>query len=210
MPRLARDIQVGVPYHITQRGNAKRNVFLEPRDYHEYLGHLTKHCDGSGVAVLAYCLMTNHVHIIAVASTSDGFSVAIGRTHHQYALRFNKRLGTSGHVWQGRFDASPMDDAHLFAALRYVERNPVRAGLCVRAVDYEWSSAAYHCGFQNDAFNILDSAWWLDFSAGLNWQSWIESPESEQELKRLRAWAKNGGQLPRTGVPLGRPNSKEP
>jgi len=90
--------------------------------------------------------MPNHVHLILVPSTADGLARAVGETHRRYTRMINFREGWRGHLWQGRFSSFVMSEQHLMGAVRYVERNPVKAGLVDRAEDWPWSSAAAHCG----------------------------------------------------------------
>ena len=101
-------------------------------------------CDRYRVQVWAYCLMPNHVHLIAVPASSDGLRGAIGEAHRRYTTVINRREGWRGHLWQGRFASYVMDDRYTLAAARYVELNPVRAGLVARAEDYPCSSARAH------------------------------------------------------------------
>lgn len=102
----------------------------------------------------AYCLMSNHIHVIGVPKREDSLSRTFRDTHTVYAMRFNKRNGISGHLWQGRFTSCALDENHLWAAVRYVERNPVRAGMVRHACEYMWSSAQAHCGMKKDT--LLD------------------------------------------------------
>ena len=90
--------------------------------------------------------MSNHVHLIVVPARHDSLRLALKHTHGRYAAYFNARFASSGHVWQGRFYSCPLDLPHLWAALRYTELNPVRAGMVADPAAYHWSSAAAHCG----------------------------------------------------------------
>ena len=122
-------------------------IFFTPEDRQVYLALLRKYLERHGLQVYAYCLMTNHLHLVAMPSTQVALSRTLRDTHTAYASYINRREGVSGHLWQGRFFSSVLEDAHLWAAVRYVERNPVRAGLVTQAIDYPWSSAAaYHTG----------------------------------------------------------------
>lgn len=151
MARIARVVVPGVPHHITQRGNRGQEVFFREEDYARYLDLMADWCDRCGVSVWAYCLMPNHVHLIAVPSDETGLARAVGEAHRRYTRHVNAREGWTGFLWQGRFASYPMDEAHLLAAARYVERNPVAAGLVRRALDYRWSSARAHLAGRNDA-----------------------------------------------------------
>ena len=130
MARLARVVVSGVPHHITQRGNRRQATFFNEADYAAYLELMSEWCWRCGVAVWAYCLMPNHVHLIVVPESEDGLRRGIGEAHRRYSRRINFREGWRGHLWQGRFASFPMDERHLMLAVRYVELNPVRAKLC--------------------------------------------------------------------------------
>ena len=144
MPRYARVVPPGCPMHVTQRGNRRAPIFVGEGTQRRYLHLLQTETERFGVDVWAYCLMPNHVHLVVVAQESPALSKALHRAHGQYAQWLNARQGWSGHLWSSRFFSTPMDDAHLWAAVRYVECNPVRAGLVERAEDYVWSSARAH------------------------------------------------------------------
>lgn len=146
MPRLARTVFAGIPHHITQRGNRRENVFFTDDDRHLYLKWLTEYCERHQVEVLAYCLMTNHVHLVLVPSTETGLQQVLKPLHMRYAQHVNRCRGWKGHVWQGRYFSSPLDESYTWAAIRYVERNPIRARMVRKAERYRWSSAAGHCG----------------------------------------------------------------
>jgi len=127
MARLARIVVPNLPHHVTQRGNGRQRTFFED-DVH-YRDLLGQSCRAAGVAVWAWCLMPNHVHLILVPSDEGGLRAALGEAHRRYTRRVNFREGWRGHLWQERFHSTPMDEAWLLAAARYVELNPVRAKL---------------------------------------------------------------------------------
>lgn len=127
MSRIARAVAVGVPHHITQRGNNRQDVFFVDDDRRTYLDILTEKPERYGLEIHAYCLMTNHVHIVAVPTNEDALAKAVGRTHHAYTKYVNKLHARSGHLWQNRFFSCAMEEPHYWSAVRYVERNPVRA-----------------------------------------------------------------------------------
>ena len=144
MPRRARIVIPGIPHHITQRGNRRQRSFFSQNDYQFYLKSLKRWKCLCEVEVLAYCLMPNHVHLVCVPPTTLSLARCIGEVHKAYSRRVNRRAGWKGYLWQGRFASYAMDVCHLFNAIRYVERNPVKAKLVTRAVDYKWSSARAH------------------------------------------------------------------
>jgi putative transposase len=150
--RLPRIVLPGIPHHVTQRGNRRERVFFEDGDYALYLDLLSEAAERARVAIWAYCLMPNHVHIIAVPSDEDGLRRPFRYVHRHYTGYINARMRVTGHLWQGRFSSVAMDEAHLVCALRYVALNPVRARLAKRAEDWQWSSTRAHLDGMNDTF----------------------------------------------------------
>lgn len=148
MPRNARIVVPGVPHHVVQRGNRKQPTFFQAQDYDRYLYYMNKFCTLFKVEVLAYCLMTNHVHLIVVPASEKTLSKAIGEAHRFYTLYINKQFGWKGHLWQGRYFSCPMGDKHALMASRYIELNSVKAGIVQSVVDYPYSSALYHLGIK--------------------------------------------------------------
>ncbi|MBI2175043.1 MAG: transposase [Candidatus Omnitrophica bacterium] len=144
MARLARVSLCDIPYHVTQRGNRRQPVFFTEEDRRVYLHLLKGQANRYGLEVWAYCLMTNHVHLIVVPRQQQALTRAIAETHRRYTRHINFREGWRGYLWQGRFASVPLDEQYLYAAVRYVERNPVHAKLVSQAEDYPWSSARAH------------------------------------------------------------------
>jgi putative transposase len=140
----------GIPHHVTQRGNRRQKTFFCVEDFEAYVELMAHWCSRYGVEIRAYCLMPNHVHLIAVPSTDDGLRRAIGEAHRRYTRRVNFRESRRGHLWQGRFASFVMDGTYLLTAARYVEPNPVRAGLATDPWDYRWRSARAHLSGQDD------------------------------------------------------------
>lgn len=146
MARLPRLVVPRLPHHVVQRGNRRMPVFFTDGDRLAYLNDIREACDRSGVEIWAYCLMGNHVHFVAIPVAEDSLARCFSEAHVHYTRRINKREGWQGHLWQGRFGSSVLSENHLLATVRYIERNPVRAGMVKEAWDYPWSSAAYHTG----------------------------------------------------------------
>jgi putative transposase len=190
---MARVVVPGVPHHITQRGNRRANVFFVRSDYRRYLRLLGDYSTEGGLDILAYCLMPNHVHLVAVPSEAGSLAAVLKPVHLRYAQHVNRSQDCSGRVWQGRFYSCPLDTEHAAAAIRYVECNPVRAGLEPRAVNYEWSSAAPHAGLRRDRLLAADIEKWV--SVG-DWSDWLAEAEPEDLVCQLRLNT-------RTGRPLG-------
>jgi putative transposase len=198
MPRTARIVAPDVPHHVTQRGNNRQAVFFVDDDRVAYLKLLADQCRRYAVDILGYCLMTNHVHLIAVPHRADALAKAIGRTHWLYAQYVNRLHARSGHLWQNRFYSSAMDDGHTLLAMRYVERNPIRAGLCRIARRYKWSSAAAHCGEQ-DTSELLDPVGWKEISKGLKWEEKLADELSDTDFQLVRSHLRTGRPLAADG-----------
>jgi putative transposase len=155
MARLARVVVPGIPHHVTQRGNGRARTFFGEADYALYRDLLAEHCRAANVAVWAWCLMPNHVHLILAPSDADGLRRALAAVHRRYAGIIHARRKRTGHFWQGRFGAVAMDEDHLAAALRYVSLNPVRARLVERARDWRWASTRAHLTGKDDGLTAL-------------------------------------------------------
>ncbi len=145
MARLARVVLPGYPHHITQRGNRRQDVFFSDSDYEHYLELLVEWCAYEGIEIWAYCLMTNHVHLIVKPKKKSNLGKAIGEVHRRYTRMINFRENWKGYLWQGRFASYPMDNNWLLKAAAYVELNPVKAGMVKKAWDYRWTIAGVAC-----------------------------------------------------------------
>lgn len=194
MPRIARIVIPGLAHHVTQRGNNRQDVFLTDADRVAYLQILKHQATKCRLEVLGYCLMTNHIHLVVVPQGDTALAQAVGRTHFTYAQRFNTDHGRSGHLWQGRFYSCAMEHGHELSALRYVEQNPVRAGLAGEAWRYPWSSAAAHTG-QPDPSGMLDLKSWQSLSAGLDWRAFLSERLPGEEYLDLRRQTMTGRPL---------------
>jgi len=192
MARIARIVAPGAPHHVTQRGNRRQPTFFSDADYRAYRALMAEACEACGVAVWAYCLMPNHVHLIAMPEAAEGLARAIGEAHRRYTRRINAREGWTGFLWQGRFASCPLDGPHLIAAARYVEQNPVRAGLARRAEDWPWSSARAHLERRDDA--LARAGPLLELVP--DWAAYLAAPTPGETLDALRRHQ-------RTGRPLG-------
>ena len=143
---------------MTQRGNRRQPTFFSDADYALYLGLLRYWCAKAETRVWAWCLMPNHVHLVLVPAHPDGLRAALAPAHRRYTWEINQREGWRGHLWQSRFASFPMAEAHVYACLRYVELNPVRARLAARPEDWRWSSARAHLGLGADQLTDLSAA----------------------------------------------------
>ncbi|MGB9906039.1 MAG: transposase [Candidatus Saccharicenans sp.] len=184
MPRIARIVVTGIPHHVIQRGNRNLPVFFSDQDKELYKKILGYYCFKEKVKIWCYCLMDNHVHLIAVPEKADRLARSIGETNRKYTWMINARNNWKGYLWQGRFLSYPMDDYYLFCCLRYIERNPVRAGLVRRAEEYAWSSARAH------VFNSSDpilSPLPLPFASQIkDWRAFLRGEDKEEDLEQLR------------------------
>jgi putative transposase len=185
MPRRARFVCTGVPHHVTQRGNHRERVFFSDGDGAAYLRLLRDHADEQAVEVVAYCLMPNHVHHVLIPSSPHGLHRLFKAVHGQYAQRVNRMRAQKGHLWQGRFFSSPLDADYFINAVRYVELNPVRAGIVQKAEDYAWSTAAVHCGLRNSLVPAGISRLGLLPDAA-SWSRWLADGLSKESIEILR------------------------
>lgn len=191
MSRISRVVIPGQPHHVVQRGNRRQQVFFCDQDQLFYIRLLKKYGDQGGLSYWAYCLMPNHVHLIAVPKTPDSLAEVMAVANWRYALATNLREDWRGCLWQGRFYSYPLDHFHLLAAVRYIERNPVRAGIVRHPADYPWSSAPSHIHKIPDKL-ILKSELTEEIS---DWASFINQEESEENVKRLRSHLNTGRPL---------------
>ena len=192
MPRIPRIVVPGEPHHVIQRGNRRLPTFFCEDDYCFYLEWLHTCCEKYAVKIWAYCLMTNHVHLILVPAKESGLRLALGEAHKRYTAYINKRERWTGHLWQGRFSSYPMDEAYLLAAARYVELNPVRADIVKCPCEYKWSSARAHVKGEDDQF--VDVAPLLSLVP--DWESFLTGADSAEMQEHIKKHS-------RTGRPLG-------
>jgi putative transposase len=145
MPRIARIIGVGFPHHVIQRGNNKEKVFLDWGDYERYLSFVSKYSEEKEAAVLAYCLMPNHVHLLIRPSGDDGLAKLMQGVTLCYTQYFNRKNGRTGRLWESRYYSTVVDgDRYLWTVSKYIENNPVRGGIVKRPENYPYSSARAH------------------------------------------------------------------
>jgi putative transposase len=192
MARIARIIVPDIPHHITQRGNRRQQTFFGDDDYREYIALMAQWCGKYQVDIWSWCLMPNHVHLIAVPKSEEGLARAIGEAHRRYTRMINERGGWKGHLWQERFASYPMDEKHLLAAARYIEMNPVAAGLVENPGDYPWSSAQAHLSGERDGLTTIKPL----LSRVPEWSDFL-TLATEEELDILKKHEK-------TGRPLGK------
>jgi putative transposase len=195
MARLPRVVVAEVAHHVTQRGNARQFLLATDSERMVYLDLLRQAVRLEGVSVVGYCLMSNHVHLVVIPRRAESLGAALKQTHGRYAAYWNAAHTSSGHVWQGRFYSCPLDEAHLWQALRYTELNPVRAKMATEATAWPWSSAGAHCG-TGDPDACLDLEPWSRRWSAASWREFLEEGETPAELDAHR-------RCTHTGRPLG-------
>ncbi|OIO74831.1 MAG: transposase [Elusimicrobia bacterium CG1_02_37_114] len=192
MARMARVVAPNIPHHIVQRGNRSQKVFFKEHDKKLYIEILIRAAKDYDVSFWAYCLMDNHVHLIAVPQDVTGLAKCIGETHKKYTRIINLRENWKGYLWQGRFLSYPLDKRYLYSAMRYIELNPVRAGIVQKAEDYPWSSAREHI-YKEKSLLLSDN---FMLSEIKDWAGYLAEGNSDKDLNAFR-------KLSRTGRPLG-------
>ena len=190
MPRQSRIIIPDIPHHITQRGNYPQDVFEGEEDYALYCRWMNQYAEKYRLDVLAYCLMSNHVHFVVVPHNEESPARVFNALHMRYAQYINRRHKSRGHLWQGRFFSCFMDTEYLYRAIRYVERNPVRAGVVEKAWEHRWSSASVHTGKGTTRDQIVVNA--SDFAMDKRqWKEYLHA-EDQQMINVLRLKTQRG------------------
>ena len=147
MPRGARTFADNAVYHVLNRGNGRAEVFHKPEDFAAFVRLLAEAKERYPVKVLAYCLMSNHFHLLVQPTRGADLSLWMQWLMTTHVRRYHRHYGSSGHLWQGRFKSfSVQQDEHLLTAMRYVEGNPVRVGMVASAKDWPWSSHRENLG----------------------------------------------------------------
>ena len=193
MPRLARIVIPNVPYHITQRGNHRQDVFYTPDHYRQYLEYIAQYSSRYRFDILAYCLMSNHIHLVGIPRKQDSMARMIQATHSRHTQNVNRNMGFHGHLWHSRFYSTALDDLHLWNCFKYVEQNPVRAGILTKAQEYVWSSAASHCRLRDDPVLTFDPRINEMFDG---WSKTLKVQPEKEIIERIR-------NRTMTGVPCG-------
>jgi len=183
----------GVPHHVVQRGNRKQALFFDDDDRRAYLKLLGAACARHETRCFAWCLMDNHVHLILVPAGADGLRAPLASVHTTFSQRINRTRNLSGHLFQGRFASYAMDDAHLMVAARYIENNPVTAGLVKRADAWPWSSAHAHLTGRPDGLTEIAALGAQVANWGAMLERGLEAADEQERIARAL----------RTGRPLG-------
>ncbi len=188
MPRQVRIIIPHEAHHVTQRGNYRQEIFEEEEDFKQYLTWLKEYSRKCKIDILAYCLMTNHVHIIGIPNDKESFAKAFNSLAMRYSQYINRKRESYGHVWQGRYFSCVLDEIYLYRAIRYVEQNPVRAKMVENAWDYKWSSARTHVGIEADSTILLKKTFNMDTE---EWRQYLKEVDEEAD-KEVRLKTKRG------------------
>lgn len=204
MPRLPRLILAGHPHHVIQRGNNRQAIVHDDADRQRFLALLKDCAVQHRVAIHAYVLMDNHVHLLATPETADGLSQMMQALGRRYVAAFNLRHQRSGTLWEGRFRAALIDsERYLLACMRYIELNPVRAGMVSEPQEFRWSSAAHHLGRAQDPLVVEHSLYWsmgnTPFEREAAYRDLVHQGLSPDEQARIT-------QSTLRGWPLGEPN----
>lgn len=197
MARSLRFSAPGLAYHVTQRGNYRQNIFEDERDKQMYMDCFEDYCLEYGMKVYAWCLMSNHVHFIVEPEKEDSLSKVFQFTNMRYSHYFNKKKGSKGHLWQGRFYSIPLDEEHLYEGIRYVELNPLRAKMVNYVNEYYWSSSWYR--LRGEESFKLD-----DFSDHVliekEWKDYLQGDCDEEIIKRIRKHTLSGKAIAKTST----------
>lgn len=188
MARMPRLVVPGYPHHVTQRGSRRQTTFFSVADYQMYINLFSKKKESCDVDVWAYCLMPNHIHMIVSPRKPDSLGKLFGSVHRIYARRVNEREGWSGHLWQERFRSFVMHGDHALAAIRYVELNPVRAGLCQHPQEWTWSSVHAHMGRKEDCL-MTENPVTTNIK---NWSDYLGVSDAEVDLEEIRKHTRTG------------------
>jgi putative transposase len=187
--RTSRTVAPGLPHHVLQYGNYGHRVFDDACDYERYLGWLAEYGRRFGMTIWAYCLMPNHVHHICVPLTESALGRTFNALHMRFAQYMNLKRGVRGHLWQGRFYSSILDELHAYEAVRFVETNPLRWRLVDEAQAYPWSSARSHGTGIKDP--CLRAGWPLGESID-DWELFLKGECDEARIDNLRKSIRSG------------------
>ena len=188
MARMARVVVPNFPHHVTQRGNRRQQTFFCADDYRAYLSLLAAAVEHAGVAVWAYCLMPNHVHLVVVPQQENSLRALFAEAHRRYTRHINFREGWRGHLWHERFHSFVLDEQYLLATVRYVELNPVRARLCTTAQEWPWSSAAAHLHGEDDLLVAVAPM----LQRITDWNAYLSHAPTETAIDAIRHHNRSG------------------
>ncbi|MCD6317474.1 transposase [Candidatus Aerophobetes bacterium] len=181
MPRIARGLVDGFIYHILNRGNGRQEVFHRIQDYEGFIDLMKKVKSKHSIKIFAYCLMPNHFHMVVLPTQAKELGKLMQWLMTSYVRRYHRNYGTSGHIWQGRYKSFIIQEsAYLLTVLRYVEGNPVRAGLVNSAKEWLWSSHREIIG--EEPRSLIDK---LPIELPQEWSKYVDEPLTDKELEKL-------------------------
>jgi putative transposase len=204
MARLPRLTAPGLPHHLIQRGNNRQAIFADEADRLRFLGGLGELAAAMGLAVHAYVLMPNHVHILATPAERDTTARLMQALGRRYVRYFNDRQRRSGTLWEGRYRSTVVEtDRYLLACMRYIEMNPVRAGLAGEPARYRWSSHAHNVGVKADPLLSEHAAYWAlgntPFERQLAYRGLFDTEQDAEEVDSIRYATQHGWALGQAG-----------
>lgn len=207
MPRIARLVFPDVPIHVIQRGNNRSACFVGVLDYRAYLRYLRVYATEFGCAIHAYCLMTNHVHLLLTPDTPKSCAQLMQRLGQCYVQTFNMAHGRSGTLWEGRFHSCLVPtENYVLACHRYIELNPVRAGMVRSPEQYPWSSFAANAAGREDPLITRHAAL---KALGPAYRTLFDAPVENRLLEEIRKATRNGERLGMPPKRRGRPPKAE-
>lgn len=184
MPRTARLVAVNYPHHITQRSNYQQTIFENRQDYFTYLKLFEEYRKKHELDVLAYCLMPNHIHFITIPRNDYSLAKTYSCCNMRYSQHFNKKKDIKGLLWHSRFYSCILDERHLYAAIKYVENNPVASKLTARPQDWEFSSASQHLYDVKGYITLFDVNQLLNIK---NWQEYLRKKNDGRLISSIES-----------------------
>lgn len=194
MPRIARVVAPGLPHHITQRGNYGQDIFHDDVDRKQYLFWIGEYGEKYSVSFLVYCLMSNHVHFIVIPQKEDSLAKTFNAAHMRYSHYFNRKIGVTGHLWQGRYYSCVLDEPHLEAAAKYIERNPVRAKMVKKPWRWNWSSCLEHIGKANTDVKLTNIFDYIETTQD-GWKDYMDMRGDKTTIDNIRSHTLTGRPL---------------
>ncbi len=200
MARTSRIVVPNLPHHIIQQGNDRQPIFRDDEDCQLFLGWMREASRQFKVAIHAYALMGNHLHLLATPSDAQGLARMMQLLGRFYVPYFNRKYDRTGTLWQGRFKTSVIESDQFFlACTRYIEMNPVRAGLVAHPAEYKWTSYAHHVGDKPDSLIADHPLYWAlgntPFEREAAYKHFMQQPAAQEEIESLRQAVMKGRAL---------------
>ena len=195
MPRRPRIVVNNTPHHIYQRSASGKALFFTENDYRAYLEILNEQADRYKTDILAWCLMRDHINLVATPRKKNSLAKTIGRTHFAYSQYIGKRRKRVGSLWHNRFQSCALDDNYLNIAAKYVECQPVYGGLVRKPQKFSWSSAKAHCDGNVDEFDLLALDVWPSKRSRSKWPEFLDKKLDEATQEKIRTYTQTGRPL---------------